>query len=440
MNISILTVFNELYEPFVHTSLVGRAQEKGIVHVDVQSFFSYVKPKERIDAPTFGPGAGMLIRPDVVQKAVENQEARYGKAFKIFFSPRGEKIDQRVLATIVTHAQECGHLMIVPARYEGMDSRVEDEYADMVLSVGDFVIMGGDVPAMMLIEGILRLLPQVVGKEESVQRDSFIGPFVDFPSYTEPVEWKGKRVPDVLRSGNHGAIEKWRNENAVQETVKSHFSWLRSQALTNDEKKAARLFIPPHYVALMHSEVLIGEEKKIGVTSVTSIDIHDIARSSKTYGITEFFIVTPLIDQQRVVNKMLDFWKKGIGYEYNRCRYDAIQIVQLADSLDAVIRQIEEKEGKKPLVVATSAQLTDARQVVSFFDQKKVWATNQPVLMIFGTGQGLAQSVIDRCDFLLLPIQGFSDFNHLSVRSAVATVLDRWLGLNQQRIVERLAE
>ena len=438
MNISILTVFDHLYEPFVHTSLVGRAQEKGIVHIDVQSFFTYVQPKERIDAPTFGPGAGMLIRPDVVQKAIEDKEALYGKAFKIFFSPRGEKVDQRVFETIAARGQKCGHVMIIPARYEGMDARVEDEYADMVLSMGDFVIMGGDVPAMLLIEGVLRLLPQVVGKEESVCRESFNGPFVDFPSYTEPVEWKGKRVPDVLRSGNHGAIEKWRNEHAVKTTVRDHFLWLRSQALTHNDKKLASQYIPSHYVALMHSDVLIGEERKPGVTSVTSIDIHDIARSSKTYGIDGFFIVTPLLDQQKIVQKMLDFWKKGIGFEYNRCRYDAIQLVQLIGSLNEVIKKIEEREGKKPLVIATSAQLTDAQQVVSFYDQKKVWAIDRPVLMLFGTGQGLSSSVIEQCDYLLLPIDGFSEFNHLSVRSAVAIILDRWLGVNQQRITDKL--
>jgi tRNA (guanine37-N1)-methyltransferase len=409
----------------VHTSLVGRAQEKEIVHIDVQSFFSYVQPKERIDAPTFGPGAGMLIRPDVVQKAIEDKEARYGKAFKIFFSPRGEKIDQRVLETIAARTQECGHLMVIPARYEGMDARIETEYADMILSVGDFVLMGGDIPAMMLIEGLLRLFPHVIGKQESVSRDSFTGPFVDFPSYTEPLEWKGQRVPDVLRSGNHGAIEKWRSEHAVRSTVGEHFEWLRSQALTDQDKKLAREHIPSHYVALMHTDVLIGEERKLGVTSVTSIDIHDIARSSKTYGIEDFFIVTPLLDQQKIVQKMLDFWKKGIGFEYNRCRYDAIQLVQLIDSLDAVIKKIEEKEGKTPLVVA--------QQIASFYDQKKVWQADRPVLILFGTGQGLSPAVIERCDYLLLPVEGFSEFNHLSVRSAVAIVLDRWLGINLRR-------
>ncbi len=433
MNISILTVCEQLYEPFVHTSLVGRAQEKGIVHIDVQSFFSYVQPKERIDASTFGPGAGMLIRPDVVQKAIEDKEARYGKAFKIFFSPRGQKVDQRVLETIAARAQECKHVMLIPARYEGMDARVEEEYADMTLSMGDFVIMGGDLPAMILVEGVLRLLPQVVGKEESVARESFSGPFVDFPSYTEPVEWKDKRVPDVLRSGHHAAIEKWRHEHAVSATVKEHFSWLRSQNLTKDEKVVASNYIPSHYVALMHTDVLIGEEKRLGHSSVTSVDIHDIARSSKTYGVKEFFIVTPLLDQQKIVQKMLDFWKKGIGFEYNRCRYDAIQLVQLTASLQDVVKRIEELEGKKPLIVTTSAKVVDTEQMISFYDQTRVWKSDRPVLLVFGTGQGLAPFVIEQSDYLLVPVDGFSDFNHLSVRSAVAIILDRWLGVNQKR-------
>jgi len=433
MNISILTVFDQLYEPFLATSLVGRAQEKKIVDIEVRSFFSYVQPKERIDAPTFGPGAGMLIKPEIVEKAINDQQARHGKAFKIFFSPRGQKVDQQVFEQIATKLKDVGHVMLIPARYEGMDARVEDEYADMILSVGDFVLMGGDIPAMMVMEGVLRLLPQVVGKEESVVRDSFTGPYVDFPSYTEPVEWHNVRVPDVLRSGNHAAIEKWRNDCAVKQTVIEHFSWLRSKKLTDENKVSVRGCMPHHYVALMHCDVLVGADRIPGFTSVTSIDIHDIARSSKTYGAHGFFIVTPLIDQQKIVQKMLHFWKEGIGFEYNRSRYDAIQLVSLVDSLQQVIDAIELAEGCKPLIIATSARPMGSPEIISFFDQNKVWKSGQPVLILFGTGQGLDPVVIDRCDFVLLPIEGFSGFNHLSVRSAAAIVLDRWLGINQQK-------
>jgi tRNA (guanine37-N1)-methyltransferase len=431
MNISILTVFDALYDPFVHTSLVGRAQDKNIVHIDVQSFFAYVQSKKRIDAPTFGPGAGMLIRPEVVQSAVEDKEAQYGQAYKVFFSPRGRTIDQAVFQELADRLQQSQHIMFIPARYEGMDERVEQEYADMILSAGDFVVMGGDLPTMLVIEGMLRLIPDVIGKEESVQRDSFNGPFVDFPAYTEPVEWKGHSVPDVVRSGNHGAIEQWRTAQAVNATVRNHFSWLRSRKLTKEQIGQAAQYIPPHYVALLHSDVLVGEERSPGVTSVTSLDIHDIARSSKTYGIDEFFIVTPLVDQQKIVQKLLDFWTKGIGFDYNQCRYNAIQSVRLTSSLDQVIQHIIQKEGKDPLIIATSAQSVSTLPVLTYSDQGTVWAHDRPVLFLLGTGQGLALTALNKCDYVLEPLYGFSSFNHLSVRSAAAIIFDRWLGINR---------
>ncbi|MDP3889310.1 MAG: tRNA (guanosine(37)-N1)-methyltransferase TrmD, partial [bacterium] len=272
MNISIVTVFPELYESFLKTSLIKRAQENNIVHFDIDRFSSFVSPKERIDAPTFGPGPGMLIRPEVVQKAVEDKEKKYGSSFKIFFSPQGHKLDQRKLEQITHRARQSEHLMLLPARYEGMDARVEQEYADEIISVGDFVLMGGDIPAMMLLEGMLRLIPGVVGKEESVKEESFTGPFVDYPQFTEPVEWKGKVVPDIVRSGNHAAINQWRMQHAIFKTVREHFSWLRSHFLTSEQRKQVKECVPHHYVVLTHGDVLIGDQRTIGSTSVTTID------------------------------------------------------------------------------------------------------------------------------------------------------------------------
>ncbi len=440
MNISILTVFDTLYKPFLQTSLVRRAQEKGLVQIDAAPFSSFVEPKERIDAPTFGPGSGMLIKPMVVQKAIEAKEQLHGNAFKVFFSPQGEKLNQRTLERITKAAQERGHLMLVPARYEGMDVRVEQKYADAIVSIGDFVLMGGDLPAMMLLEGLLRLIPGVVGKEESVQAESFTGPFVDYPAYTEPVEWQGHQVPDIVRSGNHAAIDQWRMQQAAQKTVKDHFAWLRTQYMTKEQHDLARSCIPPHYVALLHADVQIGPERQTGVTSVTTIDIHDIARSSRTYDITSFFLVTPLRDQQKIVRKFLSFWQEGFGTQYNKNRHEAVKQVGVAEDLDAVITAIEKIEGKRPLLIATAARSIEHRKMISFYDQKRVWTPNQPVLFLFGTGRGLSDALIERCDFLLLPVQGFADFNHLSVRSAVAVVLDRWLGLNQKQGEKKLAE
>ncbi len=431
MNISVVTVFKELYEPFLHTSLIKRAQEKKLLSIQTTSFFDYVNPKERIDASTFGPGAGMLIKPVVVEKAIDSLEQRHGRAFKIFFSPQGKQLNQPLLKKIATKAQEVGHLMLISARYEGMDARVEQRYADMTVSVGDFVLMGGDIPAMMLMEGMLRLIPGVVGKQESVEHESFSGPFFDYPEYTEPVEWQGMKVPDIVRSGNHAEIEKWRMNKAAQKTVLNNFDWLRSSALTDTQKNCAASYIPPHYVVLMHNDVLVGSQNQMGATSVMSIDIHDIARSARTYGLKQFFMVTSLVDQQTIIKKFLSFWKEGGGVTYNKKRHEAMSDVTVVDTLDQVVAAIQKKEGKKPLLVATSAR-TAPGEPITFYDQQKVWAHDRPVVLVLGTGQGLSTQLIDRCDYTLNPIHGFSEFNHLSVRSAAAIIMDRWLGINEQ--------
>lgn len=432
MNISIATVFKELYHPFLSTSLLKRAQEKKLVSFDVINFFECVSPKERIDARSFGPGAGMLIKPDVVETAINRLEKKHGKAFKIFFSPQGKKLTQPILKEIAAKAKQKGHLMLLPARYEGMDARVEERYADEIVSVGDFVLMGGDIPAMMLMEGLLRYVPGVVGKQESVEMDSFSGPFVDYPEFTEPVEWHGVSVPEIVRSGNHQAIADWRSEQAAQKTVLHHFEWLRGSHLSKEQKKLARDFIPPHFVALMHDQVLVGRDKEPGTTSVMSIDVHDIARSSSTYGVQQFSVVTPLKDQQEVVDHLLSFWQKGEGVTYNQNRHEAMSKVKVKASLDEVIQEITEKEGLPPVIVTTSAQKSDKAQLISYRDQEAVWQEKRPVLLLFGTGSGLSDELLSRADFQLMPIHGFTEFNHLSVRSAVAAILDRWLGVNER--------
>lgn len=432
MKISILSVFPDLYTSFLSTSLVSRAQDKGLVTFDTTSFFSFVKPGERIDTPTFGHGAGMVIKPEVVERAIEEKTKQHGKAYKIFFSPHGKKLNQKRLQSIAKKVQEYGHCMLVPARYEGMDARVEEHYADEILSVGDFVLMGGDLPAMMFLEGFLRLIPGVVGKQESVERDSFYGSFVDHPEYGGLATWKDKKVPDVVRSGNHALLEQWRLDCAAKRTVFNHFDWLRSSGLKKEEKKIAQRHLPSHYVALMHEDVHIGDHGAVGTTSVTSLDIHDIARSSRTYGMKNYFIVTPLIDQQRIVNTLLDFWNSDVGINYNQSRHEAVSRVNVVDTIDQVIEKITKKEGKKPLLVATSARAMGGVPLISYSDQERVWAENRPVLFIFGTGRGLTKEFLGRCDYLLRPLHGFSDFNHLSVRSAAAIILDRWMGINEK--------
>lgn len=434
MKISVVSLFPELYAPFAATSLVHRAQENGLLSLDVQSLFSFCAPKERADGPTFGHGPGMVLRPEVIERAVEAVEKSAGPAFKIFFSPHGTPLDQHMLRGLKQRIDERGgHCLLLPARYEGMDARIEEEYADAIVSVGNFVLLGGDLPAMMLIEGLMRLVPGVVGKAESVERESFSGAFVDFPHYTAPIVWHGREVPEVVRSGDHAAMEKWRADEAVKRTVLHHFPWLRSHETNKAERAAVLKAMPTHYAALMHTGVLVQNGVE-GESSVTSIDVHDIARSSATFGIKNYFVVTPLLDQQKIVTKLLQFWQEGEGVSYNPSRHEAVSGARLAQSLDEVVAAIEALEGKKPVLIATSAKRGVAQlPVITYDDQETVWRHGRPVLFLFGTGQGLSETMLARCDYLLPPIEGFSPFNHLSVRSAAAVVFDRWLGISEKR-------
>jgi len=237
------------------------------------------------------------------------------------------------------------------------------------------------------------------------------------------------KVPEVVRSGDHTKIAKWREERAIKKTVKNNFSWLRNYALNTQHKKQVRSFIPAHYIVLMHDQVKL-PKGRIGTTSVTSIDIHDIARSARTYDITQYFIVTPLKDQQKIVTTLMDFWLSDVGIEYNPQRHEALSRVRLCNSLKESIQTVIKKEQKNPIIMGTSARSEYGGIETVFYDeQEKIWSQDRPVLIIFGTGNGLSDKIFAVCDYMLPSLEGVSDFNHLSVRSAAGIVLDRWLGL-----------
>ncbi len=428
MNISILSVFPSLYKDFLETSLLKRAQAEGHVSFTVAGFTDFCTPKERLDGPTAGHGAGMAIRPEVIGRAVEHFEQQHGVAYRIFLTPQGKRLDQDLVRDIARIIQEKKHLMVVAGRYEGIDARAQEKYVDLELSIGDYVLMGGDLPAMVLLEALLRYIPGVVGRSESVEKDSFSGPFVDFPTYTAPAVWDGKAIPEVLLSGNHAVIDAWRKKVAVEKSVKKHFEWVRSHCIQDEDRALAAQSIPPHYIVLMHDEVIL-EPGVTGTSSVTSLDIHDIARSAKTYGLEGYYLVTSLLDQQAIVRKILEFWETS-GIEYNKQRHHAVSLVSLMGSLDQVMEAIERKEGKRPILVGTSARKCSGVRQITYKDQDVVWKEDRPVLFILGTAKGLAPQVMERCEYVLAPIEGFLKFNHLSVRSAAAVIFDRWLGIN----------
>jgi tRNA (guanine37-N1)-methyltransferase len=441
ITISIISVFPEIHETFLKLSLIGKAQEKGLLKINLIRFSDFVAVKERIDQALCGPSAGMILKPDVVEKALNHCIETHGDGFKIFFSPQGTILSQPVLKSLAAELfpgnyQETSsvdqaastHLILICPRYEGMDARVEQTYADAIISIGDYVLMGGDLPAQVLLEGLLRYAPGIVGNAQSVEQDSFSGPLLDHPAYSLPVVWHNQEIPAVVRSGNHEVIRQWQLNESCKKTILKRFDWFRSNNPEQETLALAQKNIPPHYVVLMHDQIKL-PNGQIGTTSVTSIDIHDTARSCASYGVNNFFIVTPLVQQLSIVHTFLDFWHSEEGKSYNPSRYQAVSKVQTAPSLTTVLERITAETGKRPLIITTSAKKLPHSQTIDFNDQGIVWEHDRPVVLLFGTGQGLADEVVAMSDYLLIPVQGMTNYNHLSVRSAMAIILDRWLGL-----------
>lgn len=456
MHISIITVFPDLYRPFLSTSLIARAQAQGNVSFNIVAFSDVCQPKERIDEPVCGPGDGMVIKPSVVERALKRCVDAYGSGYTIFFSPQGQKLTQHTLKglwqSFTDDASGCTkddssesgrsgkHLILVCPRYEGVDDRVQEEYADLVVSIGDYVLMSGDLPAQVFIESFLRLIPGVVGKKQSVEQDSFSASLLDYPTFGLPKRWHDREIPEVVFSGNHAHIDAWRNEQALKKTLVKRFDWFRSYADKPQEIAQALSCMPRHYIALMHTDVYL-KGGTLGTTSIKSIDLHDISRTCATYGVTSFFPVTPLEDQHNIMHTFLDFWRSEEGKKYNPMRVASAQTIRPKTSLEQAIAAIEHETGKKPLLVATSAKKPDSADVhrcIDFSDHGTVWAHDRPVLLLFGTGYGLSKQIMSRVDYILLPVKGMPTYNHLSVRSAVAIILDRWLGLFTKKTVLEL--
>ena len=185
------------------------------------------------------------------------------------------------------------------------------------------------------------------------------------------------------------------------------------------------LFKPNLYLALIHYPVVNKNGDTIA-SAVTNLDLHDIARASRTFGIKKFYVVTPLKDQKVLVQKIISHWLTGMGAEYNPARRKALEIIQVADSFEDVVEHISLKENIKPKTVVTCAKKKE--QSLGYDSFKKLIQDGKPYVLNFGTGWGLSESFLDNADYILDPITGYTDYNHLSVRSAVSIILDRLLG------------
>ena len=212
---AILTLFPDAVRPYLDESILGIAQAQGNLRVALVDFRNYAEaPHRSVDDRPFGGGPGMVLKPEPIFLAIEDVERTHGPFHKVLLCPRGRTFDQRRAREL----SRMDRLLFVCGRYEGFDERIRDGMSFEEISIGDFVLAGGELAALAVIEATVRLIPGVLGCADSAVLESFEGELLDYPQYTRPREFRGRRVPDVLMSGDHAAVLRWRLEQSKRLT------------------------------------------------------------------------------------------------------------------------------------------------------------------------------------------------------------------------------
>lgn len=233
MKIKVLTLFPEMLRPVLATSILGRAQESGLLSVELIDIrgYSTLKHKNADDYP-FGGGAGMVMLAQPLVDAVEQATQPPFQGKRIYLSPRGRTLNQRMVEELSRESE----LMLLCGHYEGVDQRALDLVIDEEVSVGDYVLTGGELPALVLIDAVARLIPGVLGSEESPADESFSSGLLEYPQYTRPREFRGLQVPEVLLSGDHARINRWRRERALELTLERRPELLERAELSQQDR------------------------------------------------------------------------------------------------------------------------------------------------------------------------------------------------------------
>ena len=337
-------------------------------------------------------------------------------------APQGRVFKQSVAQRMAGEDE----IVLLCGRYEGVDERVK-AFIDEEISVGDYTLSGGEPAANIVIDAVTRLIPGVLGNENSAADESFSDGLLEYPQYTRPEEFRGMKVPEVLLSGDHQRVKQWRQEKSLEITRQRRPDMMAGAALARPARSAKGRRQAPVYLALLHYPVY-DKNRQVVTTAVTNMDIHDICRAGKTYGVQGFYLVTPVKPLQKLALKIIDHWELGYGSQYNVTRKDALALARISDNLDDAIIDIDKETGQKPLIVVTSARDTGTLRTSFVALQEMLQTRPQPFLVIFGTGWGLTETIISRADYVLEAVEGGTDYNHLSVRSAAAVILDRLLG------------
>ncbi len=241
MRIDILTLFPAMFQCLLVPGIFERAIERGLVSVNTHNIRDYTHDKHHVvDDYAYGGGAGMILKPEPIFEAVESikshiykEEGKYGELPIILLTPQGRPFSQQIAIELSGHTR----MILICGRYEGVDERVRQHLVTDEISIGDYVLSGGELAAMVVIDAMVRLLPGVLSSEDSVQDDSHTTGLLEYPQYTRPAEYRGWAVPEVLLSGNHAEVARWRREQAIRRTLERRPELLDKVVLSSEERE-----------------------------------------------------------------------------------------------------------------------------------------------------------------------------------------------------------
>ncbi|MCB0362296.1 MAG: tRNA (guanosine(37)-N1)-methyltransferase TrmD [Bdellovibrionales bacterium] len=448
---NILTIFPDMILNSLKEGLVGQAFK------DNKACLSLINPRDfaqdahkTTDDRPYGGGDGMVCLGEPLAQALESLGQKKGKV--VYLSPQGKAWSDALAREWASDPQP---VSLVCGRYGGVDQRFMESYVDEEISIGDYILSGGELGAMVVIDSVVRLLPEVLGNPESSESESFAQGLLECPLFTRPRLFRDLPVPRVLLSGHHEKITEFRHDVALLRTYllrpdltanvpdlekKLINSAHRLRDLNQDELLALGLSLEKWEdfevkksqarslsVALVHWPV----RDKVGeviATNVTNFDIHDIARAACIYGMDKYFILHPQREQLMFVSRILDHWKVGYGSRFNPTRGKALGRVELVEDIDKLLATFREE----PILVATAARDIPGVKRVSFNELRLEIRAEQTrsYVLLFGTGHGLTDDLLKKCHRILEPIRGApkESFRHLSVRSAASICLDRLFG------------
>lgn len=234
MRFDIITIFPEIFSGVFDFGIIRRAVESNLIEIHVHDLRDYTHDRHRqVDDRPFGGGAGMVMKPEPLFRAVEALAADSIESSVVLLSPQGRLFSQQVAQEYSRRSR----VVLICGRYEGVDERVAEHLIADEVSIGDYVLSGGEIPAMVVVDAVTRLIPGALGSDESACRESFVDGLLDYPQYTRPAEYRGMRAPEVLLGGNHAEVERWRRRKAIEKTLRSRPDLIRARAMPDSGRQ-----------------------------------------------------------------------------------------------------------------------------------------------------------------------------------------------------------